>query len=108
MSNNQAEGYTLLLASHLVLKKGYKSVKIFGDSEILIKNLNSADRINNSALNIILRRTKILLKGLENADSFHILWDQNHLAYDLANKACILPQGFLSINGEDSHFHPIL
>ena len=54
MSNNQAKGYTLLFASHLVLKKGYKSVHIFGDLEILIKSLNSANRINNSALNIIL------------------------------------------------------
>ena len=107
MSNNQAEGYSLLMASHLVSNKGYKSVQIFGDSDILIKSLNTADRINNFALNIILHRTRILLKGLDKADSFHILRDHNHLADDLANKACLLTQGFLSINGEDSHFHPI-
>ena len=63
LSNNQAEGYGLLLSSHLVLKKGYKSMQIFGDSKILIKALNLADRINNSALNIILQRSMILLKG---------------------------------------------
>ena len=107
MSNNQAEGYNLLMASHLVSNKGYKLVQISGDSEILIKSLNTAGRINNSALNIILQRTRILLKGLDKADSFHILRDQNHLVDDLANKACLLPQGFLSINGEDSYFHPI-
>ena len=82
-------------------------MQIFGDSKILIKALNSTDRINNSALNIILQRTKILLKGLDKANSFDILRDHNHLANDLANKACLLPQGFLSINGEDSYFHPI-
>ena len=97
----------MLLASHLVLKKGYMSVQIFGDSDILIKALNLADRINNSTLNIILQRTRILLKGLDKSDSFHILRDQNHLADDLANKACLLPQGFLSINGEDIYCHPI-
>ena len=75
LSNNQAEGYGLLLASHLVLKKGYKSVQIFGDSEILIKALNLADRNNNSALNIILQRIMILLKGLEKDEFFHILRD---------------------------------
>ena len=80
----------------------------FGDLEIFIKALNLADRINNSALNIILQRTRSLLNGLEKAEFFHILRDQNHLANDLANKACLLPQGFLSINGEDNYFHPIL
>ena len=108
LSNNQAEGYNLLLACHLVMEKGYKSMQIFGDSKILIKALNSTDKLNNYALNIILQRTEILLKGLDKFDSFHILQDQNHLADDLAKKACLLPQGFLSINGEASYFHPIL
>ena len=57
--NNQVEGYNLILVSHLVMEKGYKSVQIFGESEILIKALNSAERLNNSTLNIILQRTMI-------------------------------------------------
>ena len=43
MSNNQAEFYSLLQASQLAKNKGYKSVQIFGDFEILIKALNSSD-----------------------------------------------------------------
>ena len=54
LSNNQAEGYNLLMASHLLSNKGYMSVQFFGDSEILIKALNTVDRINNSSLNLIL------------------------------------------------------
>ena len=51
MSNNQAKSYSLLLMSQLVKEKGYKSVQIFGDSEMLIKALNSADSLNNSVEN---------------------------------------------------------
>ena len=107
MSNNQAEGYTLMMEIHLLMNQGYNSVQFFGDSKILIKDINTTNRINNYALNIILQRIRILLKGLDKAAFFNILREHNHLADDLANKACLLPQGFLSINGEDSHFHPI-
>ena len=54
MSNNQAEYYSLLLASQLAKKQGFKSVQIYGDSKILIKALNSSDSLKNSVLIIIL------------------------------------------------------
>ena len=47
------------------------------------------------------------MKEFDMDESFHILWDLNNLADALANKACLLPQGFLSINGESSYLHPI-
>ena len=62
MSNNQAESYSLLMATQLAKEKGFKSVLIFGDSEMLIKTLNSADSFNNYALNIILQRIRTILK----------------------------------------------
>ena len=102
MSNNQDKSYSLLLASHLVKEKGYKSVQIYGDSEMLIKALNSSNNLNNSALNSILQRIRIILKFFDKSDSFHILWGLNKSAYALENQACLLPQGFLSINGEPS------
>lgn len=74
---------------------------------MLIKALNSADNLNNSTLNLILQRIRIILKGFDKSDSFHILRDLNNLADSLANKACLMPQGFLSINGEPSYFHHI-
>ena len=36
MTNNQAKIYSLLQASQLGKNKGYKSVQIFGDSEIYV------------------------------------------------------------------------
>ena len=88
------------MATQIAKEKGYKSVQIFGDSEMLIKVLNSVDNFNNSALNIIMKRIRIILKEFEMVESFHILWDLNNLADVLANKACLLPQGSLCINGK--------
>ena len=90
MSNNQAKIYSILLASQLVKEKGFKSVQIFGDYEMLIKALNSVDSLNNSTLNIILQRIRIILKDFDKSDSFHILQVLNNLADALANKACRL------------------
>ena len=95
------------MATQLVKEKGFKSVLIFGDSELLIKTLNSAGSFNNSTLNIILQRIMILLKEFDLVVSFHILRDLNELTDVLANKACLLPQGFLSIDAESSYFYPI-
>ena len=52
ISNNQDECYSLLLVTQLAKGKGFKSILIFRDSELLIKTLNSAGSFNNSALNI--------------------------------------------------------
>ena len=107
MSNNQAEFYSLLQESQLAKNKGYKSVQIFGDSEILIKALNSFDSLKKFALIIILQRIKRILKAFDKTDSYHILQRLNTFVDGLANQACHLPQGFLSINGQADYFYPI-
>ena len=95
------------MATHIAKENGYKCVQIFGDSEMLIKVLNLVDGFNNSSLNILLQRIQTRLKEFEMVESFHILRDLNSIVDDLANKACLLPQGFLSINRAASYFHSI-
>ena len=51
MSNHWAESYSLLMAIQIAKDNGYKSIQIFGASEMLIKALNSGNCFNNSALN---------------------------------------------------------
>ena len=88
--------------------KGYKSVQIFGDYEILIKALNSSDSLKFFALIVTMQRIKRILKAFDKADSYHILQGLNTSVDGLANQACHLPQGFLNINGEPSYFYPIM
>ena len=107
MSNNQAESYNLLKACLLANKAGYKNLQVYGDSELLIKMLNSDGFFNIPALNVILRRIRNTLKDFEQVEFFHILRDLNGLADSLVNVACLLAQGHLSLNGEDRIFQPI-
>ena len=95
------------MVSQIAKEKGFKSLQIFGNSEMLIKALNSDDYFNNYALNKYLQRIQNVLKEFDMVVSFHILRDLNNLTDDLANKACLLPQGFLIINDESNYFHPI-
>ena len=95
------------MAIQLAKGKGFKSVQIFGDSEMLVKTLNTAVTFNNSLLNVILQRIKTTLKCFDSVESYHILRGLNKFADSLANKGCLLPQGTLSIDGEPNVFHHI-
>ena len=92
------------MAIQLAKGKGFKSIQIFGDSEMLVKTLNTAVTFNNSLLNV---RIETTLKDFDIVESYHILRDLNKLVDTLANKGCLLPQGILSINEESNVFHPI-
>ena len=90
-SNNQVESYSLLKAFQIAKELDYKSIQIFGDSELLIKLLNFEDYFSNLALNKTLQRIRNTLKDFDTVDSYHILWDLNKQVDSLANKACLLP-----------------
>ena len=107
MSNNQAESYSLLKACQLAKEVGIKTIQVYGDSELLIKMLNSDGILNNSALNLILQRIRITMKDFEQVEFFHILRDLNGMVDSLENIACLMAQGYLSPSGEPSSFHPI-
>ena len=107
MSNNQAESYSLLKACQLAKETGFKYLHVYGDSKILIKMLNSDGLFNIPALNVILKRIRIILKDFEKVEFFHILRALNETVDSLANVACLLSQGYLSLNGETSLFQPI-
>lgn len=50
-TNNQAEILRLLKACLIAREKGIKDLQVFGDSEIIIKNLIKGDLFNNVGLN---------------------------------------------------------
>ena len=103
-SNNQAKIYSLLKACQIGKEKGFQSIRIFGDSEILIKMINSEEQFSNPSLNKTLQLIRNILNDFESVSSYHILCELNNHVDLMANKACHLPLGNLNINGEPSSF----
>ena len=82
-------------------------MQIFGDSEIIIKILNSDTKFNNSSLNVTMQKLHLILIDCVSIISYHILRDLNKLAYFKANQGCLLPSGVLSVNEGPCLMHPI-
>ena len=101
-SNNQAEILSLLKACQIARDRGDKKIQVFGDSELLIKKLNSENQFNNASLNKTLNRVKEVLSAFQSCKCFHILRNLNSEADLLANQGCTLEKGQILINGGSS------
>ena len=84
-TNNQAELFALLKACQLAKEAGHNNLQIFGDSEIIIKILNSDSVFNNLFLNLTMQRLHFILIDCDSVTSYHILRDLNKLADLKAN-----------------------
>jgi ribonuclease HI len=103
-SNNQAEMLGLTKACLLARGKGVKDLQVFGDSEVIIKNLNMKTRFSSASLNIILDRLKRVLLDFNSCKFYHILRKLNNEADSLANRGSSLVKGLLIVNNE-SFYH---
>ena len=72
-TNNQAEILALLKSCQLWKEVEHKDLQIFGDSEILIKVLNSDKQFSNLALNGTMQRLQFILIEFASVSFFHIL-----------------------------------
>ena len=95
------------MAFQVAKKIGIKDIQIFGDSEVLIKLLNSGSQFNRPSLDKTLQRIRNILKEFESVSSFHILRELNNQVDSLANKACLLSLGSFSLNGESCFIQPL-
>ena len=105
LTNNQAKLFALLKACQLAKAAGHNNIQIFGDSEIIIKVLNSATKFNNLSLNMTMQRLHFILIDYVYVFSYHILRDLNKLADYKANQGCLLPPGMLSMKEGSSSMH---
>ena len=99
-SNNQAELLGLLKACQIARDKGVKNLQVFGDSELIIKNVNMGDRFNNPSLNKTLERLKRVLQYFDSCKFYHILRKLNSEADQMANKGSALMKGLIFVNKE--------
>ena len=94
-------------ACQLAKEVGHNNLQIFGDSEIIIKTLNSNSMLNSLILNVIMQWVHFILIDCDSVNSYHILHNLNKMADFKANQGCLLPPGMLRVNEGSCLMHPI-
>lgn len=86
-TNNVAEYKALILTLEKALQYGKDEVKIYLDSELLVRQLTGAYKVKNSGLKPLFERARQLLTAFNKAGIEHIYRSENAHADELANKA---------------------
>lgn len=87
MTNNQAEYRALLLALHEAKQKGASRVKIFADSELMVKQILGEYRVKNDGIKPLFGEIMGLLRGLGGYTIEYVPRERNKRADKLANLA---------------------
>ncbi len=87
MTNNVAEYRALILALSEALKLGVKKIKVFSDSQLLVRQINGEYKVRDKGLCKLYHDAVKLLKNFENYDIIHIPRKDNESADRLANRA---------------------
>jgi len=86
-TNNEAEYEALILGLKEARKARYASVRIFLDSELLVKQINGIYRVKNSRLKVLMKNVKQQLAMFDDYTAEHVPRSQNKMADRLANEA---------------------
>jgi ribonuclease HI len=86
-TNNVAEYQGLIAALEYAIKHGYKALKVFSDSELLVRQIKGIYKVKNSALKDLHARAKELIAKLDWFSIEHVLRGKNSDADQLANEA---------------------
>jgi ribonuclease HI len=86
-TNNIAEYTAAIIGLEYALKQGATSVKLFADSELLVKQLNGEYRVKNEGLKPLYLRVKELIEKIRRVEVQYISRELNKEADALANKA---------------------
>lgn len=84
----------------LVRKRGIKDICLLGDSLFVIYLLRTNSFPRDNGLNLLIRRIKGIMSSFPALQPFHILRSLNEEVDQMANKACLLEEGIIDINGE--------
>ncbi len=86
-TNNIAEYTAAIMGIEHAVKLGASSVRLFADSELLVKQLNGQYKVKNEGLKPLHHRAKELIAKIANVEVQYIPRAQNKEADALANKA---------------------
>lgn len=86
-TNNQAEYLALLMALKQALALGGTKIKIFADSELMVKQLKGEYKVKNEGLKPLFEEARNLLRRFESVLVAHVVREKNADADALANRA---------------------
>ncbi len=86
-TNNMAEYRALLLALEAARNLGLERLKVFADSELLVKQINGLYRVRSEDLKPLYAKALRLIEGFEHFEVHHIPRTENSEADRLANEA---------------------
>jgi len=86
-TNNYAEYSGLLAALTYALKHGFKVLKVFSDSELMVKQIRGQYKVKNPALQELHGKATKMIDDLEAFEINHVLREKNRGADRLANLA---------------------
>jgi ribonuclease HI len=86
-TNNYAEYSGLLAALSYATKHGFKALKVYSDSELMVKQITGQYKVSNSSLKELHARATQMIDDLEAFEINHVPREQNREADWLANRA---------------------
>lgn len=86
-SNNVAEYQALLHALRYAIARGCRKVRIFSDSELVVRQMDGVYRVKHPDMVPLHREARALMARFEDAQLRHVRREQNHEADRLANQA---------------------
>ena len=86
-TNNYAEYSALLAALEYALQNGFSMLRVFSDSELLVKQIKGIYQVRNPGLRPLYNRAQQLMLELEDFRITHVRREQNRDADRLANQA---------------------
>ena len=86
-TNNYAEYSGLLAAISYALRHGFKALKVYSDSELMVKQIKGEYKVNHPALKEFHGKALKMIDDLEAFEINHVLREKNREADRLANLA---------------------
>ncbi len=86
-TNNTAEYKALILGLEEALRNGCSKLRIFMDSELLVRQINGSYRVKNENLKILMKEVRKLLSLFDEYAVEHVERNKNKVADQLANEA---------------------
>ena len=86
-TNNYAEYSALLAALSYATRHGFKTLKVYSDSELMVKQITGQYKVTNPSLKELYAKSIKLIEDLEAFEINHVPREQNREADWLANRA---------------------